>query len=214
MRVPSSVLSPIWLRLNRRLRPGIKEMIFGERCICRPSGARPRLTYSPFTSRTTTGAPSLMRLVTRSLVRCDFPVPLRPVTILSRPSRVERSDAMCGNRRVDPSSNVCFAGSVSVRKSGGKTSTCEWFLDGNHDTSLLSRPFSRAPRIFPTRSRVSLSSAICEEILNGSTSSPVSLPSDMPSRSRSSRMPGMLAYWMSMIWTISERSLILSVTSK
>ena len=111
------------LKLNLRFKPGIKEMIFGERCICRPSGVCPKFTYSPLTSRTTMGAPSCTKLVTRSFVRCDLPVPFRPVTMLSRPSNALRSEDRWRIRRIEPSSKECFAARASVRNFGGITST-------------------------------------------------------------------------------------------
>src|SRR5439155_13219605 len=52
----------------------------------RPSFDLWRLTYSPFTSKTTHGAPSPLIDRSRSFARWDLPVPFRPVMMFRPPS--------------------------------------------------------------------------------------------------------------------------------
>ena len=185
---------PISLRENLRFSPGMRETMFGDMSSSFPSRERPRFTYSPFTSRIRTGAPSSTRVVTRSLLRCDFPVPFRPVITFSRPSRLVTSLLIIEDRLAEPNSNKCPVVDTCVSLVGDRTSTLEWILDGSHEVSREYRVPCIAPRIFPTSNRVSFRASSWEDTLNGSMSVPVSEVSEMPSLSRSSSIPGMFAY--------------------
>src|SRR6266566_151070 len=84
LRTPDIVRSPSFARAKLIPLRGARTVSFEDES--RPSFDLWRLTYSPFTSKTTHGAPSPLMERSRSLARWDLPVPLRPVIMFSPPS--------------------------------------------------------------------------------------------------------------------------------
>jgi len=142
-----------------------------------------------------------------------LPVPFFPVTMLSLPSRAVASMLSCDSSLVSPRL-MGRLWLILTRLSSavvGSRLMVDWLLEGSHVLAVVSFWFSRLARILQTSRRASWMYVMWLPTSSGSRSCPFRFSSFVVSLSSSSSMPGTLANWTSMTWTI--RALFCLVSS-